>query len=83
MMIFLIRIRGLYKEFIKQILYVNATYFCYPEKQTLVKFRTMNHHLPIEVGRWNSVQRSERYCNLCNCNKIDDGFNLILGCKAS
>lgn len=32
----------------------------------LVKFRTTNHHLPVEVGRWSTVQRSERYCNLCN-----------------
>lgn len=41
----------------------------------------MAHHITIEVGRWNSVQRSERYCNLYNCNKIDDGFSLILECK--
>lgn len=47
----------------------------------LVKVRTTNHHLPVEVGRWSNVHRNERYCNLCNCNKIGDEFHYILECK--
>ena len=27
-------------------------------------FRTVNHKLPIEYGRWNDIQ--SRVCNLCN-----------------
>lgn len=51
-------------------------------RKILVKFRTTNHHLPVEIGRWGIVERSKRYCNLCNCNKIGDEFHVILECKA-
>lgn len=51
-------------------------------RKILVKFRTTNHHLPVEIGRWGTVERSKRYCNLCNCNKIGDEFHVILECKA-
>ena len=36
---------------------------------TFCKFRTSNHRLPIEVGRWANVERHNRtlaLCNLCN-----------------
>ena len=29
-------------------------------------FRTYNHHLPIESGRWVNITRNERICNYCN-----------------
>lgn len=32
------------------------------------KFKISNHRLPIDVGRWNNLQRRERVCNLCNTN---------------
>jgi hypothetical protein len=30
------------------------------------KFRTLNHKLPIEYGRWHNIARNMRFCNLCN-----------------
>ena len=30
------------------------------------KFRTTNHRLIIETGRWSGVNREDRICNLCN-----------------
>ena len=40
----------------------------------LAKFRTTNNRLPIEKGRWDNIERNERYCNLCNTNLIGDEF---------
>lgn len=51
-------------------------------RNILVKFRTSNHRLPIEVGRWNNLKRHERICNLCNNNQIGDEFHYLLECYA-
>lgn len=51
-------------------------------RNILVKFRTSNHRLPIEVGRWNNLQRHERICNLCNNNQIGDEYHYLLECNA-
>jgi hypothetical protein len=32
---------------------------------TFCRFRTSNHRLPIEVGRWTNVERHNRLCQLC------------------
>ena len=47
---------------------------------TLCKFRTTNHKLPIEHGRWNNIPRENRKCNLCNLEEIGDEFHYILNC---
>ena len=51
---------------------------------TLCKFRTTNHKLPIEHGRWNTIisniQRKNRKCNLCNLEEIGDEFHYISNC---
>ena len=47
---------------------------------TLCKFRTTNHNLPIEHGRWNNIPRENRKCNLCNLEEIGDEFHYILNC---
>ena len=35
------------------------------------KFRTMNHKLPIETGRWHNISRQNRICTLCNYEKTE------------
>lgn len=47
----------------------------------LAKFRTTNNRLPIEKGRWDNIERNERYCNLCNTNLIDDEFHYLFECE--
>ena len=47
---------------------------------TLCRFRTVNHKLPIESGRWKNIPRENRTCNLCNSNEIGDEFHYILEC---
>ena len=44
------------------------------------KFRLADTKLPSETGRWFNIYRNERYCILCNRNKIGDEFNLLLQC---
>ena len=34
--------------------------------KSLIRFRTRNHKLPVEVGRWKSVPLNERLCIYCN-----------------
>ena len=46
----------------------------------LMQIRTRNHRLPSETGRWQSIQREERICNLCQA-EIGDGFHYMLVCK--
>ena len=46
--------------------------------QSDCRFRTTNHYLPIETGRW----RENRYCNLCNCQKLGDEYHYVLECSS-
>ena len=49
---------------------------------TFCRFRTTNHKLPIEYGRWGNIQRNARICPICNSNDIGDEFHYILQCKS-
>ena len=51
------------------------------EIKTFCKFRCINHKLPIVVGRYGHIPRNERYCTLCNENKIGDEFHFLFQCK--
>jgi hypothetical protein len=46
----------------------------------LCRFRTANHKLPIEIGRWNYTNRNNRICTHCNKNELGDEFHYILDC---
>ena len=46
----------------------------------LIKFRSSNHKLPVEVGRWKNTLYAERKCSLCNKNNIGDEFHYLLIC---
>ena len=49
---------------------------------TLAKFRTTNHKLPIEKGRWENIllERNQRTCNICNRNALGDENHFLLEC---
>ena len=47
----------------------------------LLRFRTTNHRLPIETGRWFNIPRNERLCNLCE-ESVGDEFHYVMNCKA-
>ena len=44
----------------------------------ILKFRTGDHHLPVEAGRWNNIEYSQRKCTLCNLNDIGDEMHMLL-----
>ena len=45
------------------------------------RFRTLNHKLPMESGRWQNIDRNMRTCNLCDKKEIGDEFHYILECN--
>ena len=51
------------------------------ERILLCKFRTTNHRLIIETGRWQNIDREDRICNLCNEGLVGDEFHYLLECK--
>ena len=38
----------------------------------ITRFKATNHRLPIERGRWENIERSQRFCTLCNRNALGD-----------
>ncbi len=47
---------------------------------SMIRFRTGNHYFPIETGRWENIDISERKCTLCNLNDVGDEFHFLLKC---
>ena len=42
------------------------------------RFRTTNHKLPIEAGRWLNTSRQNRNCTLCKNNELFFGMPIFL-----
>ena len=51
------------------------------QSRILTAFRTWNHRLPIELGRWNNKPISERTCHLCKTDSGDE-FHYLFNCKS-
>ena len=47
--------------------------------KTFLKYRTRNHRLPTEIGRWRGIPYKDRLCNLCK-QCIGDEFHMVLEC---
>ena len=45
----------------------------------LLKYRTANHKLPVETGRYNNTPYEDRKCNFCN--DIGDEYHYIMQCE--
>lgn len=41
-----------------------------PPRKILSQFRNLNHHLPVELGRWEGIPLNERFCPLCKKNPV-------------
>ena len=65
---------NIFKEniFFEKYLYLPKNVY-YP----ILKFRTSNHNLPIETGRWSNIPKYERFCNLCSSPAIGDEFHYL------
>ena len=51
-------------------------------KRIFTKFRTSNHKLPVEKGRFTKLPRNMRICENCDCNKLCDEYHFLLECPA-
>ena len=49
-------------------------------RKYLINFRTRNHRLPIEIGRWRKIPLELRICHLCY-KELGDEFHYLLSCK--
>lgn len=45
----------------------------------LLRFRTRNHRLPVECGRWVGIPLQDRKCSFCDCD-IGDEYHYLLIC---
>ena len=48
-------------------------------RKHLCLFRTRNHRLPVERGRWLNITTSDRKCHFCNSD-VGDEFHALLKC---
>jgi hypothetical protein len=46
----------------------------------LTKFRISAHHLAIETGRFENIDRNNRICRNCNMNMIESEYHFLLAC---
>ena len=44
----------------------------------LSRFRTSNHHLAVETGRWTNIPPEERIC--VSCRHLEDEYHMIFEC---
>ena len=49
-------------------------------RSIFTNYRTAKHRLPIEVGRWGNIPRSERKCYLCDDYVIGDEYHFLFEC---
>jgi hypothetical protein len=52
----------------------------YSVAKQLVKFRVLNHNLPVQKLKYSGIVRQNRRCNLCTENELGDEFHYLLTC---
>ena len=52
----------------------------WPVAKQLCRLRTSNHRLPIEMGRYINIPRTNRFCLLCNDKVIGDEYHYVMIC---
>jgi hypothetical protein len=50
----------------------------FKNRQLIAKFRTSDHCLQIETGRYNNIPRQQRLCTTCNI--LEDEYHFFLNC---
>ena len=69
----------IYKQELKSEKYLNLLDTA--ERISLAKFRCGSNRLPINSGRFYNTPRNERYCPLCNFQKLGDEFHYLFECN--
>ena len=50
------------------------------QRRAMTKLRVSDHQLPIEIGRKHDIERSKRFCQLCDTNKLGNELHALLEC---
>ena len=50
-------------------------------RQAICNFRLNNTRIPKVTGRYKGLERSQRFCNVCNNNSVGDEFHVLFECK--
>ena len=74
---------GLTYKIFKEQIEINNYFSILNNKQSriLTAFRTRNHRLPVEVGRWSNTPIDERICHLCKA-ELGDEFHYLFICNS-
>lgn len=48
---------------------------------SFIRFRTLNHRLPIQRDRFTGIPRSERLCTKCGDEDVGDEYHYIMNCS--
>ena len=64
----------LYRVFRKSLIFCKISYYVPIYQKLICKFRTTNHSLPIEVGRYANLPRHTRLCDKCELGYFGDEF---------
>ena len=56
---------------------INVSKFYYSK---IIKYRTDNHRLPVETGRWDDIPLNERKCKICTKEDIGDEYHYSFTC---
>jgi len=53
-----------------------------PQRKIIAAYRTSNHRLAIETGRWSTIpiSRDKRLCNFCSYNVVENEAHFVLEC---
>ncbi len=51
----------------------------YSETMYLLKFRTDNHKLPVETGRYRNIEYKDRLCTKCH-SEVGDKYHYLFSC---
>ena len=62
-------------NFEKYLIYVSKFYY-----SKIIKYRTGNHRLPVETGRWDGIPLNERKCKICTLDDIGDEYHYLFTC---
>jgi hypothetical protein len=64
--------------------YVHIQYtFKHNVNQIILTFRTYNHKLPIEIGRYANIERYHSICRHCTNNSVGDEYHYLFVCSHS
>ena len=62
-------------NFEKYLINVSKSYY-----SQIIKYRTGNHQLPVETGRWDDIPLNKRKCKICTTDDIGDEYHYLFTC---